>query len=223
MIRKLRSFGLVLLVLSALGSIAATSASAAGEAFHAEGEPVIGTGTGESPHVFKIGSNEVTCKHAQFSSTTSGSTASSLTMHPEYTECTWLEEPAAIDADGCNLIFSAGTNGNGHLPIQLSCTSGKAVTVTSSACILSFGSQNAEGGARATNFGSGSTRNVTIEATATMTFTKSGPLCFLVPGNTGSYTGSSVAKGYVDSGVSGPIDEDKTTFTEGKQLGVWWE
>lgn len=69
-------------------------------------------------------------------------------------------------------------------------------------------------------------------ATVKVAFIKTGSLCFLVSGTTGVYSGTTTLKGYVDNGVSGPIDEvegaapgtDKSAvYTEGAQVGIWWE
>jgi len=54
----------------------------------------------------------------------------------------------------------------------------------------------------------------------------------LVSGTTGLYTGQTTLRGYEDKGVTGPIDEthgvapgtDTTAvYTEGSQVGIWWE
>ena len=222
MIRKFKALGLALVAVFAFSALAATGASAA--TFHSDVEPTIITGSnaGEGSHVFKASGAEIQCPIAEFKGTAAKKTENTIKLHPTYGGCIFLEENAAIDTTGCDYIFHGTTNAGGHLPVQISCTGTNVIKVTTGACTLSFGNQTATGGVKATNFGSFSSRDMTVDATATVTFTKSGPLCFLISGTTGTYTGGTTVKGYVDNGVTGNIDEG-ATYKEGAQVGVWWE
>ena len=222
MIRKFKALGLALVAVFAFSAIAATGASAA--TFNSEVEPTILTGSnaGEGNHVFKASGAEVVCTGAEFKGTAAKKAESTLRVHPTYTGCTFLSETATVDTSGCDYVFSATTNAGGHLPVSIACTGSSVIKVTTSACTLSFGTQNTTGGVKSTNLGSGSSRDSTVDATVTATFSKSGPLCFLISGTTGSYAGNTTVRGFVDNGVTGNIDEG-ATYKEGAQVGVWWE
>jgi hypothetical protein len=109
------------------------------------------------------------------------------------------------------------------LPAAIKCTGSSKISVTTSACNLSFGSQAYTGGTKVVNAGAGATRDTTVSWTATAKFTKSGPFCFLVTGTTATFSGTTTSKCYEDHGTSGAIDLNTTTYTEGAQVGCWWE
>jgi hypothetical protein len=231
MIRNLKALGLALVALVALSALVASSASAAGERFHSEVEPTILTGTNTNTHVFAAGSAHVECTEATFRGTATLKTEATQTVHPTYNGCTFLGEPATVDTTGCNYVFSSETVA-GVLPVEIECTSGYAIKVTSPGCTLTFGAQKNTGGVTVTNEGSGTTRDSKVVSSTGATFTKSGSLCFLVSGTTGTYTGTTTVKGFKDEGVTGPIDETEgaapgkdvtTVYKEGAQVGVWWE
>lgn len=239
MIRNLKALGLALVAVLAMGAVVG-GASASAATFHSEKETTILTGANVGNHVFSSGSLAVTCTGATFAGTSKGTgsagnfTASTLTLHPTYTGCSdnVFGGTDTVDTTGCNYVFSATTNGTGHLPSDIECTEGYKIKVTAPGCTLEFGTQTTTGGVKNTNEGSGTSRDSKTVATVTATFSKNGSLCFLVSGTTGVYSGTTTLKGYEDNGVSGPIDEvegaapgtDKTTvYTEGNQVGVWWE
>jgi hypothetical protein len=223
MSRNFKAFGLALIALSAFGAIMAPGASAAGERFHCEKAPCIITSTSESTQGWVIGSSQVVCHHAEFKGTALNLTETTWTLHPIYNNCEFLEEPAAVDTGGCSYVIGAETTAAQHLPVSTECTGAEKIKVTTGACNLTFGSQAATGGFKFTNAGSGSTRDGTTTATAGVTFSKAGPLCFLVAGTTATYFGPTTLKCYEDKGTSGPIDLNTTTYTEGAEVGCWWE
>jgi hypothetical protein len=222
MIRNLKALGLALIALGAFGAIMASGASAAGERFHCEVEPCTITATSEANHVFSAGETAVVCTHAEFKGTATVLTEASQEVHPTYSGCTFLGESAKVETNNCNYKFGSETV-NGHLPVNIVCTGTSKIKVVTSACTLSFGSQTTTGGVTVTNSGSGSSRTSTVSSTTGATFSKSGFLCFAVPGTTGTYTGPTTTTCYEDLGTSGAVDQDTTTYTEGKQVGCWWE
>jgi hypothetical protein len=231
MIRNLKALGLALVALGALSAISAGGASAAGERFHSEVEPTILTGTNTNTQVTAFGGANIECTSVTFRGTATLKTESTLTLHPTYSGCSFLGEPATFDTTGCNYVFSSETVG-GRLPGEIECTTGYAIKLTSPGCTLTFGAQKNTGGLAATNEGSGSTRDSKYVLQIGVTFSKSGSLCFLISGTTGTCSGTITVKGFKDEGVTGPIDETEgaapgkdvtTIYKEGAQVGVWWE
>jgi len=231
MIRNLKALGLALVALVALSAVAAGSASAAGERFHSEVEPTIITGTSTNTHVFSAGGANVECTSATFNGTSTLKTEATQTVHPTYSGCTFIGEPATVDTTGCNYVFGSETVG-GKLPAEIECTTGYSIKVTTPGCTLTFAAQKNTGGLTVTNEGAGSTRDTKTVSETGATFSKSGPLCFLVSGTTGTYKGTTTVKGFKDEGVTGPIDETEgaapgkdvtTVYKEGAQVGIWWE
>jgi hypothetical protein len=218
--RNLKALGLALVAVFALSVVAASAASAAGEKFHAAVEPSVVTANneGEGNHVFAAGGTEVKCTTAKFAGTATAKTATSQTVHPTYSGCTFLGETATIDTAGCNYILYSEVPAGGDAKVEIECSGSNQIKVTAPGCTLSFGSQVTVGGATYANLAT-NPKTTTVKSTTKATFTKSGALCFLVSGNEGTYTGSVITKTYEDKG--GPTKEDE--FTEGAQVDGWWE
>lgn len=228
MIRNFKALGLALVAILAMGAVIASSASAAGERFHSEKETTILTGENEGIHKFGLpnGSFSVECAKAEFKGTSKGeggtTTNKTLTLHPTYSECNSSLGEASVDTSGCNYVFKSETAATGHLPVEIECTTGSTIKVTAPGCTLSFGTQVNGGGLKTENKGSGTTRDSTTISTTTATFTKSGFGCFVISGTEGTYEGATTLKGFLDNGVTGNIDEG-ATYSEGAQVGIWWE
>ena len=221
MIRKFKALGLALVAVFAMSALAATGASAA--SFNSEANTTIVTGDDDnSTHTFAAGGVAVECTESTFTGTQSGTASATLSVRPIYNGCTFLGEPATVHTTGCTYEFSAVTNATGHLPAKIECTGSNMIKVTTSACSLTFNTTDTDRGVTATNLGSGKTADVTIHATADAEFTKSGPLCFLVVGNKGTYTGTSTLKGYTDTAIHGDL-HGSFTVTEGAQVGISWK
>jgi hypothetical protein len=246
MTRKLKGLGVALIALCALGALTAVSASAAGELFRAEKETAIITGTNVGNHVFSTpGGLKVTCEEGTFRGTSKadvagGTTTKTMTLHPTYNKCSDNIFGAAspVDTTGCNYVFTSETkataNGEKHIPASIECTEGYKIAVTAAGCTLTFGAQNTLDGVALKNEGAGTTRDILATATvAGVTYSKDEKgFCGLISGTVGTYNGVVTLKGFEDKGVSGPIDEvtgaapgtDATTiYTEGAQIGIFWE
>jgi hypothetical protein len=218
--RNLKALGLALVAVLALGAMAAASASAAGEKFHAEVEPSVVTSSneGEGNHVFKAGEAEVVCTGATFAGTSAAKTTTTQTVHPTYSGCTFLGGAATVDTAGCNYVLSSEVGASGTAPVSISCTGTNKIKVTGPGCTLSFGSQLTEGGATYANLAT-TPKTTTVTSNTKATFAKSGLLCGAVTGTVGTYTGKVITKTYVDNG--GPTNEDE--YSEGAQVDGWWE
>jgi hypothetical protein len=202
MIRKLKVVSLTVVAVFAMTAVAASAASAA--EFHATSAPSISTGVNEGNHVFKTGETSVVCKTAKFTGTQTLTAEPTATVHPEYSNCEFLGSAATVETTGCNYVLSA----NG--PVNISCSgTSKINVVVPGVCTLSFGTQLTTGGATYTNVGSGTTAQIKVASSTAATFTKSGSLCFLVPGTTGTYTGTVITTGFKDE-----------SGKEGAQVGI---
>jgi len=237
MIINIKATCLTLAAICAVSALLAPVASAS--LFRSEKEKTILTGEGIN-HVFKSGSLEVTCKNTTWGGTAVGAgplggwITKELTLHPTDFGCSdnIFGGSDEIDTTGCNYVFKSETNATKDLTSEIECTTGYAIKVTMSGCTLTFHPQPLGGGAVVLNEGSASTRDTKFVFTATATFTKSGFSCGLVSGTTGETIGTTTLKGFVDNGVSGWIDEVEgptpgldrtTTYSEGAQVGIWWE
>jgi hypothetical protein len=243
MIRNLKALGLALAAIFALGALVAGNASAAGERFHSERERTIFTGATEAgtSDIFKAGSLEIACEKTLSGGTGIGTklgegnfVITEVTGHPTFFGCTdnIFGGTDTVDTTGCNTVVQSETNATNHLPFEIECTTGYSIKVTAAGCTLSFGPQKAGGGFSVKNEGAGTTRDITGTLTATLAFTKSGISCGLISATTGEYISHGTGKGFVDNGVTGPIDETEgaapgkdvtTVYTEGAQVGIWWQ
>jgi hypothetical protein len=198
MIRKLKVVSLTVVAVFALTAVAASAASAATE-FHATSAPSISTGVNEGNHVFKTGETSVVCKTAKFSGTQTALAEPTATVHPEYSSCEFLGSSASVETTGCNYVLSA----NG--PVGIACSGASKINFTlPGICTLSFGSQSTVGGATYTNVGSGTTEQSKIALSTEETFTKTGSLCFLIPGGVATVTGTVLTSGFKDeAGLEG--------------------
>lgn len=219
---KFKAFGLALVAVVAFNAIAATGASAA--EFHSEANATIITGDDDNT-VYKFstaGGLALECMDTTFTGTMTGTTTTTITLRQTTSGCGFLEEPATIDTTGCTYVVTSHTTPSGHLPTSLSCTGSSTVKITTSACTLSFGNQTGVGGVKITNLGSGSTADMTAHTTITTTFTKSGPLCFLISGNTGTLTGASTLKGFAEGAITGDLHANNYSVHEGAHVGISW-
>jgi len=219
-----KSFALLPLVLCVVCGLAISSASAA--SFHSEVEPTIITGSNSGEGGFQIAPADhtyvATCSNSEKKGTMPTKTVTSLTLHPTLAGCESSLGASPIDTSGCSIIIDANTNATGHLPMTWECNGTNKVKITSPGCTLSFEAQAMTRGAKATNIGAGSTRAITLDMTATGTFSKSGFACFVISGTTATFSGNMILRGYKDSGIFGEISEG-ATYSEGSQVGIWWE
>jgi hypothetical protein len=162
MIRNLKTLGLAVVAVLALSAMAASAAQATpgnsvptlegGSGFiHGEDE----TPSGQLTRNGRI----VTCATAHYKSTTVTSGDSSITLTPEYSNCTSAGLPATVTMNGCAFVFTftAHNLGGGNHTFtaisHLECPVGKVVelhvysshanhTSGTSLCTYHFGAQN---------------------------------------------------------------------------------
>jgi hypothetical protein len=195
MFRNFKVLGLALVAVFAMSAVAASAASAN---FISATTPTIleANNTGQGAHVFSTESGaEVSCTTAAFAGTSEGTSVASVEMHPTYSGCTFLGATASVTTTGCNYVFLTAGG------VQVKCETGKTIEVNAAgACTLKVGAQSPGGSATYTN----SSPNIGVNANVTgITYTTSGPLCFLVSGP-GAYKGKATVSGFKDSsGVKG--------------------
>jgi len=228
MIRNLKALGLALVAVFALSALAASVSSA--DTFTSATSTTILTGEtdGASETIIKSqpeGGANLKCKHASYAGTQSGTAVTSVRVHPKYSECEIEGIGAAtFDTQGCDYLLT-GTTTNEDATTKIECTTGSEILMTSSLCVLHFGSQEPLGGVHYTNL---ATSPTTVTVTTTVTgvhFTKTagpgGNFCFLVPGGTeGVFSDKTIVKGYVDTASSQNSTTHEWTFTEGNQVNI---
>jgi hypothetical protein len=136
---RIRFIGLALTAIFALGAVGAASASAFTK-FESTTYPVKVKAEQSEENVFQVGalaSGKVSCKKATFVSTTNPTgPVESITVHPEYSECTVFGVVGGtVTTTGCNYeVFASGK-------VKVACTLGKAIKVVAGVCEVTVTSQ----------------------------------------------------------------------------------
>lgn len=206
MVRNLKVLGLAVMAMLAMTAVAASAAQAV--EFHSEIENTKVTGKTEagSNSVFDAAGASISCTSATFEGTQALLTSPTVTVTPVYSGCTFLGVlNVPVKTNGCQYTFHAA---GGEVDVTgASCT---AITFEATGCKVEVKKQNGLKEVTYTNFGSGTTREVTVTPHVTgITYTSSG----LCPKNgtfsDGNYTsGNATVKGENSKGV---------------QVGVWVE
>jgi hypothetical protein len=216
MIRKVKAVGLALVAVIAMSAIAAQTASAAHDVFHAESAPVTLTGTQEGTHVFTAEGNEVTCTTATFLGTQKDLTATELTINPTYTGCKFGSLNATVDTANCHYIFDDETTpSTGDAHVYSDCTTGN-IKITMSGCTISIDNDQTLNGVAYDNVNNngGNTREVTVTATVSaINYSASGFGCGLAGIKTGAHTDGTYTGNTIVTG-----EEDKVG---GAHVGIW--
>jgi hypothetical protein len=167
MIRNLKAFGLALVAVFAVNAAVATAAQATAGTLTTfpAGKSVLATGEQVGEHVFTltdhpaaVGSQTVKCKKAAFTGTASVATgATSVQIHPVYTECTAFDSPATITTTGCDYVFKTGTptaDGLGwHVTTDIGCSGANVIKIVTGVCEVTIGSQSGLTTSHVTNSG----------------------------------------------------------------------
>lgn len=199
MIRSIKTLGLSLVAVLALGAMTATGASAA--EFHAEEAGVIVSGSKTNNHVFNTGGGTVTCSTATFSGTATNATDDELTINPHYTGCTAFSiANTHVKMNGCDYLFTVEASSSSG-PVHVQCPGSAQIEVTPtvfgfSACTVKIPGQTPTGGGVTyTNLNSES--EVEVDANVTgIHYTSSGGLCGS-SGTNATYTGKAKVAGSV--------------------------
>lgn len=170
MIPSLKSLGLTLVAVFAMGAVVASTASAQ---FHSEKDETTLTVSSNKPQFFEygLGIEPGECKKIVFDATlpVGTTTTTSITLHPEYGECTG---PLGLKADvvttGCNYILTlAQAETKGTLDIE--CDANKSITITVTTgtggtfCTYHIGAQGPLGSIEYENIGMGAAREVVMK------------------------------------------------------------
>ncbi|HEX3293625.1 MAG TPA: hypothetical protein VHR38_07785 [Solirubrobacterales bacterium] len=190
--RKITTLGVVLASVFATSVIGASAAFA--QEFHSAVHPQSIHGTPTTAHVFTTNAGTFTCKKITFSGTTSGATSTTMTLAPDYNECTafgFINVP--IHENGCDFKFSS------HVPpgtVEILCPTGKVIEITAPFCTTTIGPQHLTGMTYANNAG-----KTDIIATANITGVH-----------------------YVECGTTrtNGVLKGTTTWT-GSAAAIWWE
>jgi hypothetical protein len=193
MIRNLKTFGLALVSIIAVGATVVQAASA--HEFVSESSSTIMTASQVGESVFTAEGNEVKCTAAKFTGTQSGTEADEVQVHPTYGaaaqeggSCKFSALTATVNTGSCDYRFDSETDANGDVTTKIVCASG-SITVSLSGCTLTIGAQTVDGGASFENEGSGSTTQRRESITATgIDYSASGFGCSLAGIKTGAHS-----------------------------------
>jgi hypothetical protein len=177
MSRYLRAIGLAVIAVSALAAFSASSASAATDHFTAASYPVDITAGHEASDkieadTFTYSGTSVVCQRTTGTATVKEETTEITLTNIAYDECKFGTNPATIDMEGCDYLFTGETNAEGHAPVHVVCPEGKHIIITVPAveCNLTIknagatnGSMTPEGGLSYTTNGSDVTAKITVK------------------------------------------------------------
>jgi hypothetical protein len=169
MIRKFKALGLALVAVFAMSAIVASAAQATAGTLTSEGKPVIATAEQVGEHEFVLTDHEIEpgkffnfgCKKANFTGTagvTEGAT--SMTVHPVYSECTIFGGPVTITTTGCDYLLKTGTptaTAGWHATTDIVCAAGSVIKIASGNCEIQVGAQTGLATSEVTNSGGGGT------------------------------------------------------------------
>ena len=200
---KLKALGLALVAALAMSAVAATSASASFAGFHSTAAHTTLAGTSENTHSFVRSGVNLTCTHAVFTGTQSGTTTSTVETQVDYTTNT-CHGPLGSSV---HVDFTTGECGY-HFTLTASKTAvaklvckkvGGSATITptafgSSLCTIHVPPQTVDGHVTFTNLAGG---DVTANSTASgIDSTRTGSsACGAENDATGTYSGNVVLNG----------------------------
>lgn len=216
MIRKIKTLGLAVVALAALGAFAAPAVQAS--ELHATIGPsanLTGQQVPNTPLTFQYTGSGLTtkCNQAQVEGTIQGlnpqqTTAQELTLTPTFTGCQTLGLASTVDMNGCKFTFTnkqaTGLTAPFTAYVDIAgCTAGKRIEHTIPGCTITIPEQNELGHVVFTNTPGGPHDvdvNFTIQG---LTYEFHGPGC---PGaqtvmtHDGDITGKVTLQAYVDNG-----------------------
>ena len=170
-----KSLGLALVAALAISAMVASLASADEFQSESEGITLVGAqekhkeGEVEKFDRFATSGGVVECTTVTYSGSQSSKKASSLSVKPAYSGCSFAGLTAEVQPNGCEFVYTfveATTNGEE----ELKCPAGEELTimagpVATRRCVIHVSTQKV-GGIIFTNLGSGKTREVLISVNA---------------------------------------------------------
>jgi hypothetical protein len=168
MIRKLKALGLAFVALCAMSAVIASAAQATAGTLTSEGKKVIATAEQVGEHEFTLTDHEVSpgvfastkCKKATFTGTaavTDGAT--SVQVHPVYSECTAFGLAATVTTTGCDYVLTTGTPtaAGWHVITDIVCTTGFHIKIVTATCEVTVHPQTGLVTSEVTNSGGSGT------------------------------------------------------------------
>jgi hypothetical protein len=175
MIRNLKTLGLALVAVMALGVVGASAASAA--EFTAESYPAYAEGTGGAEE-FTTEAGTVKCSTSSYEGATMGEATASYAVHPTYSGCQafgFVE--ASVNTNQCDYVFNSVTgSGPYSSKVDISCSGGSTIVITAATCTAKVGGQTGLSSVTLTNNGGNVEANPNVTNIA-YTVTKDGFLC----------------------------------------------
>ena len=146
MIRKLRSLGLVLVAVFALGALTASTASAVPQ-FTSDVEPTTIVGGQAKTHEFKLTGLAVTCKVINFFAVMPKKTETGWGIAPEYETCTATAGVFTVNAKftGFNAEAKCSYAFYANETVDLLCNAGSEVTIDAGPCVVHIPEQKGLG------------------------------------------------------------------------------
>ncbi|HEX3240554.1 MAG TPA: hypothetical protein VHR18_10525 [Solirubrobacterales bacterium] len=182
--RKLKTLCVALVSVFAMSAVAASTASAV--EFHSAVQPQSISGTQTINHVMTMNPGTAVCKKKPaFSGTTPAKTSNTLTLVPDYDECTvfgFINVP--IHENGCAfIIYISGTS-------EIECPSGKKIEITAPFCTVTIAPQHLATGVTYSNNAAKSDIVITTDITNELDYNECG-----TARTNGSYTGVTTLTG----------------------------
>lgn len=156
MIHKFKLLAIAIVATLAFSSLAASLAS--GDELRSEGgKTVVMSGTHITKFTFTTTAGTAQCNKVS-TTATSKTPASTITFTPVYEQCTCFGIACTLDMNGCDYLGHLGAATTATLDIV--CSAGKEITVTSAKCTLHIKAQTGLGSITFKNIGAGSTREL---------------------------------------------------------------
>jgi hypothetical protein len=126
--RKLKFLGLLVIAFAMMGVSSAVAAE-----FHSEGSSTTLTGTQLGVDEFNTNGGTVECQEATYKGSQTGTTATTVSVAPTYSQCSALSgfASATIDTNGCEYVFHAEL-ATVEATVDIVCPPEKEITVTAS-------------------------------------------------------------------------------------------
>jgi hypothetical protein len=151
-----------------MSALVASAAQATAGTLTTEGKTGVITAEQTSEHEVVLTDHPVsgsffnfTCKKSIFpgvGTVTEGAT--SVRVHPEYSECTRFGQPVAITTTGCDYVLKTGTPAAGagwHVTTDIVCAAGSVIKFVTGTCEFTIGEQTGLTTSEATNSGTAGT------------------------------------------------------------------
>ena len=194
MIRNLKTYGLVLVAVGAIGAVTASAASAVVTPFWFKsdgdwtkyvGAQVKIGGVGDQ---FTTDAGAISCETTTYAGSSSATTVSSIELTPTYSDCTPVIGFSTVTTNGCSYLLKADNDTGGDpvkydVETEIKCPPGKDITVdvytnsseTTRICTIHIPPQNTGTGTTLTNTGTGTiTADIGIPSVITYTQTSGG-------------------------------------------------